>query len=193
MDLVRILSKISIAVVCALAVVAQPMPATAQTALINNQESATPYASVRGWSVVSVGDGRGITGCRAVRGSGYDENIILQFDAFSGSWEILIRAVRPSGGGLGIKGAAVYWDGKLTDSQVGFGIPGADGSSDTHARLPLSVHDLRAFMKGSFVEIDISGETSRRFALKGTTAAALKVEECVERFLGSVSPRPSQL
>ena len=149
---------------------------------INPSDGGTPYANVRGWSVFSMADGRGIYGCRAVRGYGYNDQIMVDYDGFSEAWSLIVPANRPGGGGIGIKGAVAYYDGSMVDSQVGFGVPGADGSSDTHARLMLEANTMGRFKSGSTLRLDINGEASRSYALTGTTAAVLKVVECAQSF-----------
>jgi hypothetical protein len=155
-------------------------PAVAQT--VNDTESATPYAQVRGWSVDTMGDGRGVFACRATRGRGYERQIMLTYDGFLEAWLLHVRASRPEGGGFGIKGAAVTIDGRMQDRQMGFGRPAADGASDSHARLRLSGRDLRQLMAGRTLEIEIAGERPRRWSLAGSTAATLKVVECARRW-----------
>lgn len=155
-------------------------PANGQT--ISAEESAAPYATARGWSVYTMADGRGIFSCRAVRGQGYNDQIMIEYDGFDETWRVLVQGVRPSGGGAGIKGAVVYYDGRSQDRQVGFGIPDYDGSSNSHAMMNLTEFDLDRVMRGSTMRLDINGERSRTWSLSGTTAAVLKVSECAQNF-----------
>lgn len=151
-------------------------PVFSQT--ISQQESASYYANVRGWAVSVIGDGRGLFACRAVRGHGYNDQIMIEYDGFSESWRVMVRGIRPSGDGGGTKGAGVYYDGQFVDRQIYFGSPGYDGTSNTHAKLDLMDWELAKLKSGNTVRIDINGEHSRSWSLSGTTAASLKVAEC---------------
>jgi len=156
------------------------VPAYGQT--INPSEDAAPYANVRGWSVYVMSDGRGIYSCRAVRGQGYNNEMMIEYDGSDETWRILVQATRPSGGGAGAKGAGVYYDGRFVDRQIYFGAPGYDGSSDRYAKLDLNAYGLDNVKSGNNIRIDINGEGNRTWSLSGTTAAILKVAECAGQF-----------
>lgn len=155
-------------------------PVLAQT--INSSEAAEPYASTRGWQVYSMSDGRGIFSCRAVRGQGYTDQIMIEYDGFDETWRVLVHGRKPAGGGAGINGTVVYYDGRPMDRQIYFGLEGEDGSSNSHARLDLSESELGWLQSGSNMRIDINGEASRTWSLSGTTAAVLKTTECAGVF-----------
>lgn len=156
-------------------------PAYSQT--ISPQEGASPYArDVRGWSVYVMSDGRGLNSCRAVRGRGYYDQIMIEYDGSEQLWRILVQSGRvfDGGGGAGIRGTTVYYDGELVDRQVYSGIEGYDGSSNTHVKLDLTEWELQKVKSGNNIRIDINGEQSRVWALSGTSAAILKVAECAQ-------------
>jgi len=154
-------------------------PAFSQT--INPEESASPYAqNVRGWSVYVVGDGRGINACRAVRGNGYNDQIMIEYDGADATWRILVQGTRvfDGGGGAGTQGTGVYYDGEFVDRQMYFGIEGYDGNSNSHMKLDLTDWELQKVRSGSTIRIDINGERNRLWSLSGSSAAILKVAEC---------------
>ena len=154
--------------------------------VINREESATPYDTARGWSVFVIGDGRGINSCRAVRGSGYDGQLMIDYGyhGVEAGWTVYAVANRTAADdGFGIRGAALYFDGTLfSDAQTGFGVPGTDGASTTHAGLNLTSQGLGRFKSAQTMRLDINGEASRTWSLAGSTAATLKVEECARSY-----------
>ncbi|MGH1414442.1 MAG: hypothetical protein ACRBB0_13190 [Pelagimonas sp.] len=107
---------------------------------------------------------------------------MLEYNGFDETWRLLVQGTKPGGGGPGVKGAAVYFDGRLADRQVHFGFDGEDGTSQSHAKLDLIPSDLQSVVKGSTIQIEINGETSRSWNLNGSTAATLKVSECATQF-----------
>lgn len=155
-------------------------PGLSQT--INSQESATPYAEVRGWTVSVMGDGRGIFSCRASVGTDYMNQMMVEYNGFSESWRLYVRGNRPEPTGFGIKAAILEFDGAAIDRQVGFGLSDGDGASNSHAHLDFTADELKGFMTGAQMHLDINDEAPRTFALKGTTAAVLKVEECASSY-----------
>lgn len=164
------------------AVLGAGLPASAQA--INNQQSADLYAQVRGWSVYAMADGRGYFGCRAVIGSGYNGELMIDYSdsAMGPYWSVYVRANRtPADQGFGLRGAALYFDGKLfSDAQIGFGVLEEDGASHTHAMLNLNDASLTRFRAAGTMRLSINGEADRTYSLKGSTAASLKVQECAQ-------------
>jgi hypothetical protein len=167
-------------------------PALAQT--VNSQEGAQYYANVRGWSVYQMSDGRGIFACRAVRGNGYNDQIMIEYNAFeggNGEWAILVQGRRTEFDGPDARGAGAHYDGTFVDRQIYFGFPGMDGDSNSHARLGIEAYELGLLKKSSNFTLDINRETRRAWSLAGSTAAILKVAECADRMLGtSLTAKP---
>ena len=161
-------------------------PAIAQT--VNTEEGLEHYANVRGWSVYLMGDGRGLFACRAVRGSDYNDQIMIEYNGFHGwdgeRWFVLVQGNRTTFDGVGIKGAGAYYDNTVIDRQIAFGLPGQDGNSNAHARLHVESYELGLLKKSSRFGLAVNGETKRTWSLSGSTAAIIKVAECAEKRLG---------
>lgn len=165
------------------------VPAYAKT--INSDEGATYYDKTRGWNVYSVGDGRGFNSCRAVRGRGYMDQIMIDYAGHNeySKWSIFVQARRtPRDDGAGGRGAYAYYDNQRIDRQIGFGVPGHDGSSTTHASLDIEDYELGLFKSGSTFGLDISGERNRSWSLRGSSAAMTKIVECYNN--QGVKPKP---
>lgn len=148
----------------------------------NSSENAEHYAAIGDWTVYVMSDGRGLNSCRAVRGRAYFDQIMVEYDGSLAAWQILTQGSRPEPTGFGIKAAMVTFDSTARERQIGFGVPGTDGASDTHAKLPLDQDEIGLFMNAAALTLDINGEAVRSWDLKGSKAAALKVEECAVSF-----------
>lgn len=162
-------------------------PVSAQTT--NSEESAAYYGETRGWTIYSMGDGRGLFSCRAVRGHGYNDQIMIEYDGFPEEWRVMVQGKRPAGDGPGTIGTGVYYDGEYMDRQVYFGHANQDGSSNSHAKLDLTEWEFGRLREGNQFRIDLVGQGSRTWSLTGTTAATQKIGECLTSMLATPMPR----
>ncbi len=145
-----------------------------------------------------MGDGRGFFACRASRGQGYNDQIMIEYNGFegfnedgSGGWAVLVQGNRREFDSPDTRGAGAYYDKTFVDRQIGFGIPGQDGDSNTHMRLFIEDYELGLLKKGSRFKLDVNGEAVRSWSLAGLTAAILKVAECADKWFGtSLTARP---
>lgn len=152
----------------------------AQAQEINDDEFADFYGNARAWTVYTISDGAGVGGCRAVRGSSYNDQIMVGYDYASRQWELIVLSSAPLAGEGFIKGAGISYDGYFIDRQVGY-----DRESN-YAYMPMTDDELRRFKAGSTVSLSITGEAQRTWSLAGSTAATLLVQECTNAALGPV-------
>ncbi len=134
-----------------------------------------PYARVRDWKVWSIGSAQGFLSCRAVRGTGDD---ILMIDLEPGRyepWSLIRRSTLYPGDDQGMfEGGLFGVDGRSFDAEVGL-------LTNGYAQRDLTEEMRRMVRDGSTLTLAINNDTTRHYALSGSAAAMLKVQECVDR------------
>lgn len=127
------------------------------------------YHAVRGWVVDRVHNpARGFTGCRAQQ-EGIAETFVL--DRIDGAWRMITTGFADGA----VAGGVIDIDGRRQDVQFAVA-PGL-------VVYALSAADIARLKSGSRMRIDVTGDPAgaRSYALRGTVAAFLKVEECADR------------
>lgn len=131
------------------------------------------YADVRGWTVESViHEQGGFTGCRALKDGPAGPLIIGRLNGF---WNIVVPTYQTGTFG----GAILSVDKNDIDSQFGF--------FDGWASRELGNRTLDLIKSGRELGVEINGDAPRRWSLSGSTAALLKVQECLAT--GGVAPQ----
>jgi hypothetical protein len=166
--------KESIVTIAALVVSGFIAPMSSAQDIINiantkGAQESTYFDSVLGWKVV-VGAINGQPAyCAAIKNNMGSE---LRLGYGSGQWQVAV----PYGSRRGEYTGQMDLDGK---------VKGTYGQSDGQwTFLWLNLGERDAFMNGQQVRIEV-GRTSLDYDLSGSSAAVLKVEECVERRIAS--------
>lgn len=153
------------------------VPAAAQ----NFTGSEAPYASVKGWDVLSLKDSAGsFVSCGAVKTENGNRVMLAQ----GADWSWIVATPTNQYGTFG--GGVLEIDKVSIDSQFGF--------TGGFAHRDLSGSELQAIKKGRQMGIAINGDGGTRWwSLSGSTAATLKVTECVQRKgqVAAYQPSPS--
>ncbi|WP_152912472.1 hypothetical protein [Candidatus Rhodobacter oscarellae] len=124
-----------------------------------------PYATVKGWAVASAKSNGALTGCTMSKTTAAGRLTLIKFT--SGKWRLFVptRQSGTFGGGI------VSYDKADVDSQFGF--------SRGSASRDMSADEISRFKAGREFGVQINGDAPLSWALTGSTAAALKVDECV--------------
>jgi hypothetical protein len=153
----------------------------AQAQVVLPGDTVTPYFNdVRGWrvDVVSEQPGRGFVGCRASRLIDADA---VAIDRIEGDW----RFIFPTGVSAVYEGGTMDYDKYSIDAQFdlreGWAVRFLEGQE-------------LALLKGAgLVGVSVNNDPrgARGYSMAGSTAATLKVEECVRRGGQTASAAPS--
>lgn len=136
---------------------------SAQT--VHGPEQTYAYANVRNWQVMSLDERNGVKGCRAsVNQSGRT----MMIEQYHGHWNLIVPTRQTST----FAGGVVKIDNAVYDSQFGI--------FNGYAVYQLYSDMLGKLKAGSKVSVRVNGDPELAFSLKGSTAAILKVQECVK-------------
>lgn len=163
-----------LALAALLLLAAAPTAATAQPT--HDQESASPYAAVKGWDVMKVDVDGVFVGCR---GAKYGASGPFMIDYSQEGWRLLVPHEDSPGQGV-FEGARFAVDNTVIDAQVGLELP-------HWAALFLEEPQLRLLRGGTVASLQVNGQRKVTAGLSGSSAMLLKVEECFDR--GGEPPR----
>ncbi len=127
----------------------------------------TPYASVRGWDVVSMASGADFVGCS---GSNSQDAGFLILQKKDYGWELRVPADQTEG----FEGGIITLDGKKVDAQFGFTPEGAGEAG-------LDDGFVAALKNGKVLTTQINGAKAVKWQLTGSAAVVTKIEECFQR------------
>jgi VHL beta domain len=126
------------------------------------------YSSVRGWNVVATGENGTFVGCGMIRPQDRFAMVLLQSSSYS--WELGFTTTAPAG-----RNVTIDMDiDRASDVMLGV-------SNGTFAGGQIHQGWVDALASGKRLSVQMDGY-STDVSLRGTTAAILKVTECVDRY-----------
>ncbi len=127
-----------------------------------------PYGEVKGWLVYAIDHSSdGFFGCGAVKNEPAGPLIV---ENYQDRWQLVVPTRRSDADRY--DGALISFDGRDIDSQFGF-----EGG---HAVSHLTRDEIGFLMQAASLTVAINDENPLRFNLSGSTAAVLKIRECLE-------------
>ncbi|WP_180901151.1 VHL beta domain-containing protein [Martelella soudanensis] len=133
------------------------------------EHAITPYGEVKGWRVYAIDHSTaGFLGCGAVKA---EPSGLLVVENYQDRWQLVVPTGRSDAERY--DGALISFDDRAIDSQFGF--EGGNAVSD------LTRDEVGFLMQSSVLTVAINDERPLRFDLAGSTAAVLKITECLER------------
>lgn len=133
------------------------------------EHAIVPYGEVKGWRVYAIDHSSdGFLGCGAVKNEPAGPLIV---ENYQDRWQLVVPTRRSDADRY--DGALISFDNRKIDSQFGF-----EGG---HAVSHLTRDEIGFLMQAASLTVAINGEEPLRFDLSGSTAAVLKIRECLDR------------
>ncbi|MGV0911574.1 VHL beta domain-containing protein [Martelella sp. FOR1707] len=133
------------------------------------EHAIVPYDEVKGWRVYAIDHSMsGFLGCGAVKAEPAGPLVV---ENYQDKWQLVVPTGRSDADRY--DGALISFDDRAIDSQFGF-----EGG---HAVSHLTRDEIGFLMQASSLKVAVNDEKPLRFNLSGSTAAVLKIRECLER------------